>query len=131
MPSEFEERLAACKAEVDDAVMNVADRLKNVEDVTLTVHKIYDVVLSLEQRVSNLSLSFASSEAKTNEVHTSLPPEKLRVLQSIVTKAEKRAEMYERLTYKLTESGILGLIIFLLGLLAAGFWQWINARGFR
>lgn len=122
----FEVRLGECKAEVENLIEGVNGRLETVEEVHLTIHKTYDAVISLEQRLADLSVSFATSEAKRTHLHDALPPEKLRVLDALVYRHTKKGEMYEKLTYKLTESGLLGALVFLLGILAMGFWQWLQ-----
>ncbi len=122
----IDEKLEACKAEVDLAMGAVTKRVELMEEERQIIHKIYELMLSMEQRVANLSLSFATSEAKSAELHNSLPPEKIKTLQAIINRNIKKEELYEKLTYKLTESGLLGLAIFLLGLLAMGFWHWLQ-----
>lgn len=125
-PNNFETRLSECKTEVEGLIGDVHERLESVEEVHQTIHKTYAAVLGLEQRFSDLSVSFASSEAKRTHLHDALPPEKLRVIDALVYRHTKKGEMYEKLTYKITESGLLGALIFILGIMALGFWQWLQ-----
>lgn len=114
MSETLEQRIEACRDEVDGALDDLHKRLTGIEGIAETLGEIYKSTQHTDRRLTDLMLSVSSYIAKQDSLVHGFPNDDpvghRRAHEALIDAAQRRARFYDLMITEISKYSILGIV---------------------